>query len=137
MITVFTMKKILILVSVGWLLSGCAEEQVASSHPDNWTDPASDDSHMAKIIDRGIDGCQACHGGDGNDYFGGTSGVSCYSCHEGGPSGHPAWGVWMSDTTSAQFHGTVAGSVSSSACAACHEIGQPVGDSGHYCSNCH
>ncbi len=129
-----TMKKIFLLAAVGWLLSGCAEEQVASSHPDNWLDSDSDNSHIAKITDNGIDGCTSCHG---DSYHGGTSGVSCYSCHEGGQSGHPAWAYWMGDTTSTQFHGNVAGSFQNNYCSACHGSGAPVGDSGHYCSNCH
>lgn len=38
--------------------------------------PDSPDFHGKDVIDR----CQTCHG---EDYLGGTSGVSCYLCHDG------------------------------------------------------
>ena len=133
-----TMKNIILVLTAGWLICGCSEEQITSTHPDDWLTPGSENSHIAKIQGGGLEGCQACHGGDEkNDYFGGSSGVSCYQCHDGGPSGHPAWAVWMGDTTSVQFHGTVAGSVANQACNACHSASAPIGITGHTCTVCH
>ena len=137
-IMINTMKHIILLLTAGWIICGCSEEQITSTHPDDWLTPGSDNSHIAKIQGAGIGGCQACHGGvEKNDYFGGSSGVSCYQCHEGGPSGHPAWEIWMTDTTNTQFHGTEAGTVSSSYCSSCHSSDKAVGSTGHLCANCH
>ena len=55
-------------------------------HPPTWTTPGSDSSHTAYIKDKywSMDECKICHG---VNYRGGTSGVSCYTCHpqSGGP----------------------------------------------------
>lgn len=119
-------------------MSGCAEDNIPSTHPDNWLEPGDPNSHMTKIQAAGIAGCKPCHGGaDVNDYLGGSSGVSCYSCHEGGPSGHPAWAVWMGDTTSTQFHGAVAHEKGASYCNDCHSADGTIGITGHTCTNCH
>ena len=132
------MKKILLLLSISWLLSGCAEEATPPTHPDNWLKAGDPNSHMAKVQFAGIEGCQACHGGaETNDYFGGTSGVSCYDCHAGGPSGHPAWAVWMSDTLNTEFHGAVAIDKGFTYCNDCHGADEVIGITGHTCTNCH
>jgi hypothetical protein len=55
-------------------------------HPPNWAAPGSDQSHAAyiKSVYWDLDECKVCHG---SDYKGGSSGVSCYTCHTqpGGP----------------------------------------------------
>ena len=134
------LKEVILVLIMAWLLCGCAEEQIASTHPDEWAEPTSANSHIAKIVESGIAGCQACHGGnDTNNYFGGTSGVSCYQCHEGGPSGHPAWSVWMTDTdsTNDQFHGKAALISGTTSCNDCHSANAQIGITGHTCTNCH
>ena len=91
------MKNLLLFSFVILLLTGCTELGEPPMHPSGWTDKNSEDSHMAKITIRGIEGCKDCHGGvEKNDYFGGTSGVGCDDCHEG-PSGHPDFSVWVGD----------------------------------------
>jgi hypothetical protein len=55
-------------------------------HPPAWATPGSNESHAAYLKSKywSLDGCQVCHG---RDYKGGTSDVSCYTCHpqKGGP----------------------------------------------------
>ncbi len=80
------------------VFSACTEKAVPPIHPTDWAERDSEFSHIDKIVaSEGVDGCHACHGNpnDIHDYYGGSSGVSCYQCHEGGPSGHPAFDVWM------------------------------------------
>ncbi len=99
---------------------GCSDLAEPSSHPIDWLKPESENSHMAKIASSGIEGCQPCHGGyEKNDYFGGSSGVSCYTCHAGGPSGHPEWTEWM-DKNSKNYHGTAYIEKGQDYCFKCH-----------------
>ncbi len=51
---------------------------VASPHPEGWKH-----DHGNYVEHNGYTSCATCHG---SDYRGGTSGVSCYQCHNG-PSG--------------------------------------------------
>ena len=103
-------------------------------HPSGWTDENSEDSHMAKISVKGIEDCKDCHGGvEKNDYFGGTSGVSCYDCHAGGPSGHPAFEIWIGEPTNLNFHGKD----DSNRCKLCHGNDFSGGISGVSCYVCH
>jgi len=90
------MKKIFILYSLvlfGFMLFiyGCSEVKkdlaVAPSpelHPSGWVDPSSADFHgkWFSANDWNLNGCKSCHG---SDYSGGTSGVSCNTCHTGTP----------------------------------------------------
>ena len=111
------MKKLLILSFVMFLVTGCTKLGEPTMHPNDWNDPSSENSHMAKIVVTGIEECKACHGGiEKHDYFGGTSGVSCYKCHLGGPSGHPAFNIWMGSPEHDEFHGND----SPSRCVQCH-----------------
>ena len=52
------------------------------AHPVGWANPAQ---HGATVRVSGVSSCTACHGAN---YLGGTSGVSCFTCHDG-PGGHP------------------------------------------------
>jgi predicted CxxxxCH...CXXCH cytochrome family protein len=54
-------------------------------HPDGWSDPNSADFHGTHISNTGWDfaPCQKCHG---DDFKGGASGASCYTCHDQGPT---------------------------------------------------
>jgi predicted CxxxxCH...CXXCH cytochrome family protein len=56
-----------------------------SLHPAGIADPASADFHGTLLRDANWDfpACQKCHG---DDYQGGTSGKSCFKCHEDGPT---------------------------------------------------
>ncbi len=90
------MKKFILLIFLVFFISSCTKLGEPTIHTSDWNDPASENSHMAKIAVTGIEGCKSCHGGiEKHDYFGGSSGVSCYQCHAGGPSGHPAFNVWI------------------------------------------
>ena len=78
--------------------------------------------------------CEECHGGD---LSGGVSGVSCSSCHLGGPgSTHPqAWGQLV-----AINHGPYVDTNGNTACAnaACHGADlNGIAQSGPSCSSCH
>ena len=57
----------------------------SSIHRPGILDPASSDFHGQLVRDEKYDFgvCQSCHG---TDYSGGSSGVSCLSCHTGGPT---------------------------------------------------
>ncbi len=123
------MKNILLFSLLLFLLVGCTELGEPSMHPSDWTDQQSVDSHMAKIAVTGTEGCKDCHGGvEKNDYHGGTSGVSCYQCHFGGPSGHPAFDIWMGTHGDSEInrcklcHGeSLTGGITEVSCYTCHE----------------
>ena len=90
------MKKIIILYSIvlfGFMVIvyGCIEvkKDLAVSpepqvHPAGWVDPASADFHGNWFAANNwkLNSCKSCHG---SDYSGGTSGVSCNTCHANGP----------------------------------------------------
>jgi len=125
------------LVSGLLLLAGCSDQNdEPKMHPDDWANPASGYSHLAKIAESGIQVCKTCHGSDEtNDYNGGSSGVSCYQCHESGPSHHPDSTAWTSPD-SAEYHGRVFwnNGWDFSACQNCHGIDFADEVS---CKNCH
>ena len=128
-----TMKQLLLLSTL-LLLIGCTELGEQDMHPSDWTETNSDNSHMAKIAVTGTSGCKDCHGGtEVNDYFGGTSGVSCYQCHAGGQSGHPAFNIWIGSSDNPNFHGNE----SSNRCKLCHGNDYRGGVSGVSCYTCH
>jgi hypothetical protein len=64
----------------------CSDCHATFPHPPTWSTPGSDSSHAAYLKSQywDMDRCKDCHG---EDYTGGTSGVSCYNCHTnpGGP----------------------------------------------------
>ena len=130
------MKNILLFSFVVLLLTGCTKLGEPTMHPSNWIDQESENSHMAKIAVNGTEGCKSCHGGiEKHDYFGGTSGISCYECHAGGPSGHPAFNIWMGSPNSEDFHGEE----SPSRCVQCHGgfTDESGGLAGVSCYTCH
>lgn len=83
------------------ILGGCSRSKenpaAFKAHPDQWMDQASDYFHGKKAKVYGLKYCGSCHG---SDYRGGTSGISCFTCHWGSSS-RPGW----SDSNSADFHG--------------------------------
>jgi len=123
------MKNILLFSVLIILIAGCTELGEPPMHPSDWTDPQSEDSHLAKIAVTGTESCKPCHGGiEKHDFFGGTSGVSCYQCHAGGPSGHPAFDVWIISHQSEgkanckPCHGNdYRGGIADVSCYTCHE----------------
>ena len=130
------MKKLLIFSIIILIVTGCTKLGEPTIHPSEWTNTDSENSHMAKIAVTGIEGCKACHGGiEKNDYFGGTSEVSCYACHLGGPSGHPSFNIWMGSPDNNDFHGNE----NLSRCVQCHGgfTDEHGGIAGVSCSTCH
>ncbi len=130
------MKNILLISIIILLGTSCTELAEPTMHPSDWTDSNLDNSHMAKIAVTGIEGCKPCHGGvEKNDFHGGTSGVSCYQCHAGGPSGHPAFNIWMGSPENEDFHGKG----SPSRCVQCHGgfTDESGGIAGVSCFTCH
>ncbi|MFH1070551.1 MAG: hypothetical protein V1794_13120 [Candidatus Glassbacteria bacterium] len=102
-----------------------------SGHPVGYLSPVSANFHGNRVASQGPAACQPCHG---EDYKGGTSGQSCYACHNG-PSGHPAQG-WL-DMTSENFHGLAASLRTPTDCARCHGADFKGGTSGQSCRACH
>ncbi|MBC8344864.1 MAG: hypothetical protein ISR82_03360 [Candidatus Marinimicrobia bacterium] len=132
--------RILNFIIASWVLLffiGCSEPAEKSIHPKEWLTVGSNNSHMEKIAVSGIAGCKSCHGGpEYNDYFGGTSSISCYDCHEGGPSGHPAWSLWM-DKNAENFHGKAMDTRGKDDCKKCHGEKLDGGVADLSCQLCH
>ncbi len=85
-----------------------------------------------KAVDYKTNACTSCHGAD---LQGGSSGVSCTSCHEAYP--HSA--SFKADKNSAQFHGPYlkANDYEVAACSPCHGSDYQGGSSGKTCFKCH
>lgn len=127
---------ILMTIAIWW--NGCTEPQNPTIHPADWTEPGAENSHTNKIASSGIEVCHACHGGaDASDYYGGSSGVSCYDCHEGGPSGHYAWEDWMQPVTADSSHGMAAQTRGFDDCRKCHGQNLDGGTVNLACTLCH
>lgn len=150
------MKNILLFSFVILLLAGCTKLLEPTNHPVDWYSENSENLHVKQIYkniqffvenpEKGkyssrwlsaLSSCHECHG-DPNDrinFHGGTSGVSCYQCHGGGPSAHPIFEKWVKTPESPEFHGKD----DLSRCKDCHgnysdENGGIVGVS---CTTCH
>ena len=59
--------------------------------------------------------------------------MSCFTCHAGGPSGHPAYNIWVGSPDSPDFHGKD----NTERCQACHGEDYLGGDSEVSCFTCH
>ena len=124
------MNKLLIISCIILLLTSCTKLGEPTIHSGNWTDPSSENSHMVKSTAVGTEGCKSCHG---QDYEGGTSDVSCYQCHAGGKSGHPANSIWVGSPNSPNFHGKE----DLERCIVCHGEDYLGGTSAVSCYQCH
>jgi predicted CxxxxCH...CXXCH cytochrome family protein len=107
--------------------SGCADERAPAAgcrdcgiHPVGILDEASPDFHGADLERRGWDFalCGSCHG---DDFAGGTSGVSCLSCHAKGPTACDTCHAERPETGAHPAHLGV-GSPASYECGECHEV---------------
>ncbi len=133
-----------LMVAALLLLVSCSEDRTTSSyetHPSGWNQPGSADFHGPQSHLSSSNSCAVCHG---EDFSGGQSGVSCYTCHAGYP--HVGFqltpGVHRTSiresnwnlTGCQQCHGTnFAGGSSGVSCLGCHdEQGGPVA-----CNTCH
>ncbi|MFQ6617432.1 MAG: CxxxxCH/CxxCH domain-containing protein [Fidelibacterota bacterium] len=113
---------------------GCSERETPTEfkvHPSYWMDSESSSFHGEKVARDGLDFCISCHG---KDLKGGSADVSCYSCHKGGPGGHP--GGWV-DPASENFHGSYVAANSFSSCNECHGKDYRGGTSDVSCYSCH
>lgn len=114
----------------GWAEVSCFTcHDGPSGHPEGWLIPLADEWHANAVAETGPQRCQSCHG---EDYRGGTSGVSCYRCHDG-PSGHPEG--WLS-SSSDDYHAAEWGG-DDEACSDCHGNDLMGGTSGVSCGDCH
>lgn len=142
----------LFLIAGLLFMVGCGSERNSDSPFD-----ADDEQHTAGWLPAGHktaaqaneSSCAGCHG---SDYSGGTSHVSCSSCHLGGVNSvHPLdWGASIvpkhgsyeiangsQACASTYCHGTNLGGVTDSgpACTSCHLNGSPLTLTG--CTSCH
>jgi len=131
----------LLVVGAALLLGACGElksdlpapgtEQ--GVHDVGWNDPASTAFHgrVLKQTQYNTESCVTCHA---KAFTGGTSGQSCFTCHDSYPH-KPGW----SDAASAQFHGNFLrlnmGTLTG--CAKCHGTDFAGGTSGKSCYTCH
>lgn len=111
----------------------CYDCHALYPHDPEWMTPGSDSSHAAylKRIDYNTSSCETCHGAD---LGGGSSGVSCNSCHALYP--HPSG--WMNPSDQA-FHGVYlkGQNYDASSCTPCHGSDFKGGSSGVSCYGCH
>ena len=109
--------------------AGCHDG--AGGHPYGWVVPSSAHFHGDAVAANGNAACANCHG---SNFRGGWSGVSCFDCHAGGPSGHPDG--WL-EPRSSSFHGQVVLQEGVNDCTRCHGFGLSGGTSGVACADCH
>jgi hypothetical protein len=102
-----------------------------SGHPSGYVTVGSPVFHGRNVEATGPSPCQDCHG---EDYRGDWTGVSCFTCHAGGPSGHPRG--WLDDSAPT-FHGDRVVQEGPEDCWRCHGDGGSGGTSGVACSDCH
>ena len=139
------MKTLSILIASCAILAGCTElnkdlpEPVTPGvqvHERQWIDTSSTGFHGAVIRRNNGDyqSCLTCHGWDFN---GGTSGVSCISCHqsEGGTIHGSGW----LDPSAANFHGNAirANNWDMRPCKSCHGATYSGGRVPVSCRDCH
>jgi predicted CxxxxCH...CXXCH cytochrome family protein len=116
-------------LSGGTSKSSCFSCHTVYPHTSGWTQIASANFHgrFLKAMNYNATDCQPCHG---TDYRGGSSQVSCFSCHTTYPHS-AAWatghGVYLktrnwTDTECQACHGSdYAGGTSGVACFTCHD----------------
>ena len=115
-------------------LYSCSEEvtpPASVSHPSEWNDAEAENFHGKKVIAAGTESCKDCHG---VSFEGGTSGVSCYKCHDNFP--HPVtWATPKHPNSHGVYLEEGGGSINE--CKSCHGVNLDGGNSGVACSDCH
>jgi len=124
----------LLLVFIGMSTWNCSTDNnplPSKSHTEDWNDPASENFHGLKVVELGEKNCQSCHG---QDFLGGESKVSCFSCH----ASYPHTEEWMV-ISSAMFHGAVLknNALNLEDCRTCHGPNLQGGNSKVSCYACH
>lgn len=125
-----------VVVALAALAAACADPRALSApcdgggctatvHPPGIADPASADFHGALLrqLDWSFATCQGCHGAD---FRGGTSGVSCVSCHADGPTACTTCHGTGPTTNAHPKHAAAA-----VACGECHVVPASWDDDGH------
>lgn len=111
----------------------CYDCHAIFPHPANWLNSDSEEfhGHVLRNNDWDVSSCATCHG---NDFQGGETKVSCYTCHSSFP--HDA--DWL-QASSDKFHGTFLqnNGWDTESCAACHGQDYQGGDVGVSCYTCH
>jgi predicted CxxxxCH...CXXCH cytochrome family protein len=117
------------------VLTGCNDARVLSApcdgdcsariHPAGILDPASPEFHGADLARRNWDFplCATCHG---TDFRGGTSGVSCASCHAEGPTACTTCHAGGPTTAAHAIHASTG-----VACGECHVVPSRWDTDGH------
>ena len=122
---------VLLVGMIFWQCSDIKNPMPSKTHTEDWSNSQAEDFHGAKVSAVGSSSCKSCHG---NDFSGGESGVSCYTCHNNFP--HPAeWMVIDND----MFHGEYIedNGDSTKGCTNCHGSNLSGGSSGVSCYSCH
>lgn len=148
----FNLSTIILVVLAGFLFNSCSKLQnnvlapvtyQVGFHPSGWATVNSENFHGTYIkdsLDYNLSSCATCHAAD---FKGGTTGVSCYTCHKGpqgpescntchGSAANPAPPVDLEGDTSTSSPGVGAhqahllGSNLASAvsCGSCHLVPQ-------------
>jgi len=111
----------------------CYKCHTSYPHNDNWNVSSSGENHGAYLsgINFSLKGCQHCHG---EDYTGGSSEISCFTCH----SNYPHKADWLKEDSN-DFHGQYLkeGDWSSESCQSCHGDDYKGGISKISCFTCH
>lgn len=100
-------------------------EADVTTHPEGWLE-----AHGKAVLEESLsqNSCQSCHG---ENFTGGSSGISCYDCHT---YPHlPAWNKPESDA----FHGKVAKEKGLNECSTCHGANFKANEDVTSCYDCH
>jgi predicted CxxxxCH...CXXCH cytochrome family protein len=110
----------------------CGTCHAGYPHPSGWTTTSSSAFHGKALKQTGwdVNACTPCHA---VTFLGGTSGVSCYTCHPSFPHG----AGWMTNSTG--FHGlyVAQNSWNMQPCQTCHGTDYAGGQTGESCKTCH
>jgi hypothetical protein len=127
---------ILLLLAVAGWWSGCAENQSpqpSKSHPESWAKAttSSREGHGQKVLTAGLATCVSCHG---TDFKGGSTKISCYTCHDNYPH-REGW----TTLGHSQFHGTylAKAAYATDACTPCHGEDLQNSEGKKNCASCH
>lgn len=109
----------------------CSKDRATTqyeTHPNDWNSPGSADFHGPWSQRTASESCAGCHG---EDFLGGESGVSCYSCHAGYP--HAGFDV------AADRHANRVADLNwnLNSCQSCHGVDFAGGKVGVSCRQCH
>lgn len=110
----------------------CATCHAGYPHPGGWMNTNSSQFHgkVLKASDWNVNACAPCHA---PTFLGGTSGVSCFTCHASYPHG----AGWMTNSTG--FHGLYVSKNSwdMAPCKTCHGTDFSGGPTESSCLTCH